>query len=404
MREIGAQLDGLRRLNRPDLAERAFEEVERLGTPAPVLHRRGGPERLLESLQMRREMVELGDGDGRSINPGLAALARSLAGAPNLPERLTESPLLSAYAFQRIRGRYAGTEMIGPDGVADGNGASRAYQRPPDLPPSVRCASVQQARALGLAQCPGNAGPDVRQLKVNLRFVVALLGGPSGPCSGSLIGPGLVVTAAHCVPPGSGALPQGGMWMRVPGGPAPVGVRAVRQLPSHAMSGFRDVAILQTDTPPWLTGVTAGRIAPARDDQALFVLLAGYGLAVTRQGERLTSDNPFYGQQVVDFPHTRKLPGAGASIIAWKSAEPFRASQCGGDSGGPVFAESPTGIPMIVGLIMRGRENDLSTPALCAHARKGQFVDFGHSLNRDDLCAMVADLGSPCISPALVPP
>jgi secreted trypsin-like serine protease len=180
------------------------------------------------------------------------------------------------------------------------------------------------------------------------RSVVTIVGSRGNFCTGALVAPKIVLTAAHCVQPGAdykiveyGADRQ----------PSLQDVKSVAIHPGfnmQAMSGHRataDVALLQLATPP--RGKTPAALGSP--DIPINVgsrfSIAGIGVTVRGDGKSggtirvaglVATGKPGTLQiRLVDPVNQGTRDGLGA---------------CTGDSGGPVFEDKPSG-PAIVGVV-----------------------------------------------------
>jgi secreted trypsin-like serine protease len=192
---------------------------------------------------------------------------------------------------------------------------------------------------IGLAYREVSCGPDVTYID----------------CTGTLIAPRVVVTAAHCLgfdPPNvhqiffGSSFSAGGALISVVGGRAHPDYDAA----SHA----NDIAalILETDAPPGITPI-AMRTTALPDLTGTTVKMVGYGItdiAATMTGEKLSG--------------TARVTGVDASEV---SMAPSPAMSCHGDSGGPVLADLGNGEELI-GVTTHG------DPA-CAQLGVAQRVD-----------------------------
>lgn len=166
------------------------------------------------------------------------------------------------------------------------------------------------------------------------RHVVKIIGPGGEYCSGTIVGPRKVVTAAHCFRSASPAgwsivAPDSGSGSRT------IRVSAIRIHPlfnPQALSGtakINDIAVLQL-----ATAVPTGMVAAAIGGDALRkgeVTVAGFG------GQAL--------QQVTLRPKDAPLTSNGNAILVSSGA-----GACNGDSGGPVFRKAAHGW-VLVGVV-----------------------------------------------------
>ena len=180
------------------------------------------------------------------------------------------------------------------------------------------------------------------------RSVVTIVGSRGNFCSGALIAPKLVLTAAHCVQPGS-------VYKLVETGadrqPQLQDVKNVAVHPGfnmQAMTAHRataDVALLQLEIPP--SGKTASALSAPQ-----IPLLAGSrftisGIGVTIRGQGSSGGIVrAAGLVATGQPGTLQIRLVDPLTLGMRAG----LGACTGDSGGPVFEDRPGG-PAIVGVI-----------------------------------------------------
>ncbi|GAA1293196.1 S1 family peptidase [Saccharothrix xinjiangensis] len=170
-------------------------------------------------------------------------------------------------------------------------------------------------------------------------------------CSGTLVAPDAVVTAAHCARGGCGQRVFSGEDVRAPG--RVVAVREAVVHPSYGASGpHGDIAVLLLAEP---LGTAPRAIAPAGAlGGASFVRLVGYG-NTDFQGRT------GYGRRrEVDVPLAGNLPGYGADpgteFVA--GAPNLDRDSCNGDSGGPAYVRVGEGW-LLAGATSRATDNSV---------------------------------------------
>ena len=206
--------------------------------------------------------------------------------------------------------------------------------------------SVLSLTAPAYASKGGTLAPDT-SFSVGYTFQ---LGGVEQVCSGSLIAPTVIVTAAHCVVDEAGNKSSGYIFA-APGTAldAPIdptlkhpSVIKVITVPGFVLTAANekdDIAFLQLDIPLATKGFI--RVATPEEVASLAdkAQLHGYGF-----GDVFETDSPY-------SPFTRTYP------VQWNSAKgstntvqitSANASACSGDSGGPITAKLPSGEEVLV--------------------------------------------------------
>ena len=221
---------------------------------------------------------------------------------------------------------------------------------------------ANQASSLALVIClvlsggPASAlvGADVADRTVQ-RFTV-IVAGAKGRCSGVVLAPDIVLTAAHCVKPGErlqvGGNLGGGYQTLPPSLLSPVAEIVQHPLYASKDSGSPDLAILKLAKPlpdRFIPAVLNPRIPNPGDD----LIVAGYGKSAARNSE------------VVLRMVLQRVSQSFRGWVVLTAVGDDGAGAAPGDSGGPVFAYR--GMHSLVGLMVGVSEKRTKAVALAAH-------------------------------------
>lgn len=264
------------------------------------------------------------------------------------------------------------------------------------------CAAVICAAALlgGLAG-PAGAAPQARSSVIggtpaNLGewgFTVAVIT-PKTLCTGSVISPTRVLTAAHCAGNPASTLVRANSTSAFGGGQL-IGVATAAVEPGFR-GFFADLAVLTLNTP-----TTAPAVALATDAESASYTQPGAPLAVAGFGLRdpILGGKPKFGTLMTANVSARRCAvpswvicdfGKRAGIAGRRFhgrivRRPVRRSICHGDSGGPLIARTPAG-PRLVGIAEATSSPPKRNPfyfVLCGlkgfpsiHTRASSFLDF----------------------------
>jgi MYXO-CTERM domain-containing protein len=181
-----------------------------------------------------------------------------------------------------------------------------------------------------------------------------------GSCTGTLIAPDVVITAGHCADPAPTQVKANTLNYAGAGGVTAT-VKSVTAYPNWETS--YDIAVVVLNTP--ITGVTPRKIGTACTFTEGFrantmVHLVGFGLTDTAGQGNNTQLNE--AMAPVTDP---ECTGPGGCVTGVSPGGEFIAGgggkdSCFGDSGGPVYLDTPRG-PVVVGAVSRGLDNS-ATP------------------------------------------
>ena len=169
-------------------------------------------------------------------------------------------------------------------------------------------------------------------------------------CSGTLMTEYVVATAAHCVANGSGKA-LGEIWVAAAGSDLTKNPPLFRVTGVFIPNGYKDSTSSKvTDNDIAFITVKASlgktifsRIASLSESRGFYgqsVVVAGYG---RNRPSGPTSTSPLFVQQrIIDWILPEFTHGNYAHIVATDTESP-----CPGDSGGPMFKETPTGIAVL---------------------------------------------------------
>lgn len=187
-----------------------------------------------------------------------------------------------------------------------------------------------------VAAAPVHAGPQSRIIggtvaKTTDYPSVGLLSA-GGTCTGTLVAPKWVLTAAHCV---SG---KSATSVKFTVGGKTYTSDAIRIHPAFNPAAFslgNDIALVHLVAA--VPGITPATLAATAPKVKQVVIIVGFGLTGTgATGQTTGAGTKRYGQQVIDFVL--------AGQILWMFDKGETSSIAQGDSGGPAFAKGTTSI------------------------------------------------------------
>ncbi len=202
-------------------------------------------------------------------------------------------------------------------------------------------------------------------------FAVALRQRPYGfICTGSLIAPTKVLTAAHCVKktkPRKMKAVVDSAWARGKRRGRRLVVTRTRIHPRYnGGTDRRDLAVLTLRSPAAAEPVALPTRAEAKRalSPGSLVRAAGWG-ARSAYGIRLAARLKAVKERVFANTRCRRVYGKlgfdpssmactlGKPILRFRSPVPWKATSCSGDSGGPLISQTPAG-PRVVGVVSVG--------------------------------------------------
>jgi hypothetical protein len=190
-------------------------------------------------------------------------------------------------------------------------------------------------------------------------------------CTGSIVDPSHVVTAAHCATGDNGNPLRAraftiaaGITARKPGLVAGAQLRRVTRVRVHPAydpqrNGYADVAVLAVD-PPFETTGTVAPIPLVDAAPEPGAVVRGYGFGQDRRDDQTIDEHAL---DMVVRPFSQCLPGGGGVTCARSTT----GTGCPGDSGGPVVTTTPQ--VELVGVISGGSDNR------CARGETAWFAD-----------------------------
>lgn len=260
------------------------------------------------------------------------------------------------------------------------NGSTQTIVRPPNDP--IRPVSLAAIESIP----SDNNAPDINHLPFKLLFLVELKT-KDFRCSGALIASSAVLTAKHCVEENGVKLDGSDITVHTvdgaveSGAPGPAWTLDVPP-DEETYARYADVAILKLKD-PFPSKRVFPRIATVQSGN-LWVILAGFGYTDFSELQYSGWNISDLAMQLVNFTTaTTALPSSAA--IPWDNTT-NPASQCAGDSGGPVFVIGADNLPYIVGILSRDELNSPNSVAACRFSTNATFVNLGNPFVKSAAC------------------
>ena len=266
----------------------------------------------------------------------------------------------------------------------------------------VSAAALCAAALVCSGAAPAGAAPQARSSVIGgtpaslgeWGFTVAILT-PNTLCTGSVIAPTKVLTAAHCASSPGQTLVRANTTSALTGGET-LGIASAAVEPGFR-GFFADIAVLTLKSP-----TTAPPVALATAAEDASFTQAGAPLAVAGFGLRnpLIVGKPKFGTLTTANVNARRCGApnwvicdfgkkAGEAVRRFRGGEtlrrPVRRSICQGDSGGPLIARTPAG-PRLIGIAEATSSPPKRNPFFfvrcglqgfpAIHTRVASFLDF----------------------------
>lgn len=195
------------------------------------------------------------------------------------------------------------------------------------VPAAFAAACLMLALAAAPARAVIGGAPETGPIAAS---VVMILSSNGGACSGVVVAPDAVLTAAHCV---AGAAEHRAHWRDPSGAPILAGIAEIAIHPGYdanAIAARRrsiDLALVRL-AEPVPRGFRPAALAAATAQAGEAVDLVGYGVSQEGEAGRLTGGTLRRARLSVIEPY------GPSTILVWLSAG--GAGACHGDSGGPI--------------------------------------------------------------------